>query len=91
MIGAHHAQHIQQIADVEANLQTAEQEREAAEMELQVATANLNSIQQGYSAALAKSTRYETYSGAISTNQLEEARAIAAQQKYAIEAFSVEQ
>ena len=75
-----------EVAEAQANLQTAEQEREAAEVELQVATANLNSIQQGYSAALAKSNRYETYSGAISTNQLEEARAIAAQQKYAIEA-----
>lgn len=75
-----------EVDEAKANLQTAEQEREAAEMELQVATANLNSIQQGYSAALAKSNRYKTYSGAISTNQLEEARAIAAQQKYAIEA-----
>jgi multidrug efflux pump subunit AcrA (membrane-fusion protein) len=75
-----------EVAEAQANLQTAEQERGAAEVELQVATANLNSIQQGYSAALAKSTRYETYSGAISTNQLEEARAITAQQKYAIAA-----
>jgi multidrug efflux pump subunit AcrA (membrane-fusion protein) len=75
-----------EVAEAQANLQTAEQERAAAEVELQVATANLKSIEQGYSAALAKSTRYETYSGAISTNQLEEARATAAQQKYAIAA-----
>lgn len=75
-----------EMLEAQANLQTAEQERAAAEVELQVATANLNSIEQGYSAALAKSSRYENYSGAISTNQLEEARAITAQQKYAIAA-----
>ena len=73
-----------EVAEAQANLQTAESEREAAEVELQVATANLNSIRQGYSAALAKSTRYKDYAGAISTNQLEEASAITAQQKYAI-------
>jgi multidrug efflux pump subunit AcrA (membrane-fusion protein) len=73
-----------EVAEAQANLQTAEREREAAEVELQVATANLNSIQQGYSAALAKSNRYKDYAGAISTNQLEEASASAAQQKYAI-------
>jgi multidrug efflux pump subunit AcrA (membrane-fusion protein) len=74
-----------EVAEAQANLQTAEQEREAAEVELQVATANLNSIQQILSAAQAKSNRYkdDDYSGAISTNQLEEAHAIAAQQKYA--------
>ena len=75
-----------EVDEAQANLQTAQQEREAAEVELQVATANLRSIQQGYNAALAKSDRYQTYSGAISTNQLEEASAIAAQQKYAIAA-----
>jgi multidrug efflux pump subunit AcrA (membrane-fusion protein) len=75
-----------EVAEAQANLQTAHREREAAEVELQVTNANLKSIQEGYSAAFAKFNRYQTYSGAISTNQLDEARATAEQQKYAIEA-----
>jgi multidrug efflux pump subunit AcrA (membrane-fusion protein) len=75
-----------EVAEAQANLQTAEREQEAAAVELQVATANLKSIQEGYSAAFAKFNRYQTYSGAISKNQLDEARATAQQQKYAIEA-----
>ena len=75
-----------ELDEAAANWQAAQKEQEAAAVELQVATANLRSIQAGYNAAMAKFNRYQTYSGAISTNQLEEAKATAAQQQYAIAA-----
>jgi multidrug efflux pump subunit AcrA (membrane-fusion protein) len=73
-----------EVDEAEANWQTAQKEQEAAEVELQIATANLRSIQEGYNAAMAKFNRYQTYAGAISKNQLEEAQAAATQQQYAI-------
>jgi multidrug efflux pump subunit AcrA (membrane-fusion protein) len=75
-----------EVAEAQANLLTAQKEREAATIELQVAAANLQSIQEGFNAATSKFKRYQTYSGAISTNQLEEAQATAAQQQHAIAA-----
>jgi HlyD family secretion protein len=75
-----------EVNEAEANLQTAQREREAAEVELQVAAANLKSIEQGYNVAQTRFYRYQTYPGAISKNQLEEAQAAAEQQKYAIDA-----
>jgi multidrug efflux pump subunit AcrA (membrane-fusion protein) len=75
-----------EVAEARANLTTAEKDHAAAASELQVANANLQSIQEGYNAAVAKADRYQTYAGAISKNLLEEATATAKQQKYAIAA-----
>jgi multidrug efflux pump subunit AcrA (membrane-fusion protein) len=75
-----------EVAEAQANLATAQKDRAAAAVELQVANANLQSIQAGYNAAVAKADRYQTYAGAISTNLLEEAAVAARQQKHTLAA-----
>ncbi len=77
-----------EVAEATANFRTAEKERQGAEVELQVADANLKSIEAGYKSAIAKRDRYQsaTTAGAISQNQLEEAQLNAEQQYQAISA-----
>jgi multidrug efflux pump subunit AcrA (membrane-fusion protein) len=63
-----------EVAEAEANIHTAEKERLAAEAELQVATANLRSIEATHKSAIAKHARYQNAVklGAISQNQLDD-------------------
>ncbi len=77
-----------EVAEAEANFRTADKERQGAEVELQVADANLRSIEAGYKSAIAKRDRYQSAAaaGAISQNQLEEAQLAAEQQYQAIAA-----
>ncbi len=79
-----------EVAEAEANWRTAQKERQAAEIELQVVTANLKSIQAGYQSAAARLQRYQqaAATGAISTNQLEETQLAAQQQLQSISAQS---
>ena len=74
------------VAKAEANIKTAEKDRQVAETELRVTDANLNSIRAAYEAAVAKRDRYQSASkeGAIAQNQLEEAQLTAEQQSQAI-------
>jgi multidrug efflux pump subunit AcrA (membrane-fusion protein) len=74
------------VAKAEANIKTAEKDRQVAETELRVTDANLNSIRAAYEAAVAKRDRYQGASkeGAIAQNQLEEAQLTAEQQSQAI-------
>lgn len=77
-----------EVAEAAANIETAKKDKQAAEMELLVATANLKSIQSAYQAAVAKRDRYQSVgtAGAISQNQVEEAKLSAEQQLQAIAA-----
>ena len=77
-----------EVAEANSNIETAKQEKQAAEMELLVAAANLKSIQAGYQSAIAKRDRYQSVgeTGAISQNLVEEARLTAEQQAQAIAA-----
>jgi multidrug efflux pump subunit AcrA (membrane-fusion protein) len=79
-----------EVAEAQANWRTAQREQQAATAELKVAAANLKSIQAGYQSALARSQRYQSAAtlGAISTNQLEEAKLAAEQQAQSIAAQS---
>jgi multidrug efflux pump subunit AcrA (membrane-fusion protein) len=74
------------VAKAKANIQTAEKDRQVAETELRITTANLNSTRAAYEAAVAKRDRYQTArkDGAIAQNQLEEAQLSAEQQSQAI-------
>jgi multidrug efflux pump subunit AcrA (membrane-fusion protein) len=77
-----------EVAEADANYRTAEKERRGAEVELQVADANLKSIEAGYKSAVTKRDRYQSAvtEGAISQNQLEEAQLAAEQQLQSIAA-----
>jgi multidrug efflux pump subunit AcrA (membrane-fusion protein) len=77
-----------EVAEAEANWRTAQKEQQAAEVELNVADANLKSIQASYQSALTRSRRYKSAAtaGAISTNQLEEAQLAVEQQAQSIAA-----
>jgi multidrug efflux pump subunit AcrA (membrane-fusion protein) len=77
-----------EVAEATANIETAKKDKQAAEMELLVATANLKSIQAAYQAAVAKRDRYQSVgaAGAISQNQVEESKLSAEQQLQAIAA-----
>jgi AraC-like DNA-binding protein len=73
---------------IRQELEAAQKEQQAATAELKVAAANLKSIRAGYQSALARSQRYQSAAtlGAISTNQLEEAKLAAEQQSQSIAA-----
>jgi multidrug efflux pump subunit AcrA (membrane-fusion protein) len=75
-----------EVAEAEANIRTAEKDRQVAEAELLVANANLRSIQAAHASAVAKRDRYQSASkaGAIAQNQREEAELAAEQQAQAI-------
>jgi multidrug efflux pump subunit AcrA (membrane-fusion protein) len=75
-----------EVAEAEANLRIAQKEQQVAEADLNITAANLKSIQAGYQSALVRSQRYQSVAtvGAISTNQLEEAKLSAEQQAQAI-------
>ncbi len=77
-----------EVAEATANIETAKKDKQAAEMELLVANANLKSIRAAYQAAVAKRDRYQSVgtAGAISKNQVEESQLIAEQQSQAIAA-----
>ena len=77
-----------EVAEAEANWRTAQKEQQVSEVDLQVAAANLKSLQAGHKSAVARSTRYQSVAtdGAISTNQLEEAQLAAEQQAQSIAA-----
>ncbi len=77
-----------EVAEAEANWRTAQKEQQVAEVDLQVAAANLKSLQAGHKSAMARSERYQSVAtdGAISTNQLEEAQLAAEQQAQSIAA-----
>ena len=77
-----------EVSEAEANWRTAQKEQQVAQAELKVAEANLKSIQAGYQSALKRSQRYQgvATAGAISTNQVEEAKLAAEQQSQAISA-----
>ena len=77
-----------EVAEASANIETAKKDKQAAEMELLVATANLKSIQSAYQAAVAKRDRYQSVgaAGAISQNLVEESQLSAEQQLQAIAA-----
>jgi multidrug efflux pump subunit AcrA (membrane-fusion protein) len=77
-----------EVAEATANIETAKKDKQAAEMELLVANANLKSIQAAHQAAVAKRDRYQSVStaGAISQNQVEESQLSAEQQSQAINA-----
>jgi multidrug efflux pump subunit AcrA (membrane-fusion protein) len=79
---------IAEVAEAQANWRTAQKDQQAAVAELKVADANLRSIRAGYQSAFARSQRYQSAAtaGAISTNQLEEAKLAAEQQAQAIAA-----
>jgi multidrug efflux pump subunit AcrA (membrane-fusion protein) len=79
-----------EVTEAEANLRTAQREQQAAEIELKVVDANLKSIQAGYQSVATRSQRYQSAAaaGAISTNQLEEAKLAAEQQLQSIAAQS---
>ena len=75
-----------EVAEAEANWRTAQKEQQVSEVDLQVAAANLKSLQAGHRSAVARSERYQSVAtaGAISTNQLEEAQLAAEQQAQSI-------
>ena len=77
-----------EVAEAEANWRTAQKEQQVSEVDLQVAAANLKSLQAGHKSAVTRSTRYQGVAtdGAISTNQLEEAQLAAEQQAQSIAA-----
>jgi multidrug efflux pump subunit AcrA (membrane-fusion protein) len=77
-----------EVAEAEANWKTAQQEQQVAAVDLQIAAANLKSIQASYQSAFVRSQRYQTVAaaGAISKNQLEEAQLTTTQQFQAIAA-----
>jgi multidrug efflux pump subunit AcrA (membrane-fusion protein) len=77
-----------EVAEAEANIKTAEQDKQVAETELLVTMSTLKSIQASYDAAATKSKRYKTTGadGAISKNQVEEAELATQQQLQAIAA-----
>ena len=77
-----------EVAEAQANWRTAQKEQQAAAAEIRVADANLKSVRAGYQSALARSQRYQSAAtaGAISTNQLEEAKLAAEQQAQSIAA-----
>jgi multidrug efflux pump subunit AcrA (membrane-fusion protein) len=77
-----------EVAEAEANWRTAQKEQQVSEVDLQVAAANLKSLQAGHKSAIAKSARYQNAArtGAISTNQIEEAKLAAEQQAQSIAA-----
>ncbi len=77
-----------EVAEAQANWQTAQKEQEAAAAELTVTQANLKSLQAGYQSARAKSQRYQLAgtAGAIATNQIEEVKLAVEQQTQAIAA-----
>ncbi len=77
-----------EVAEAEANWRTAQKEQQVSEVDLQVAAANLKSLQAGHKSALTRSERYQSVAtdGAISTNQLEEALLSAEQQAQSIAA-----
>ncbi len=77
-----------EVAEATANIETAKKDKQAAEMELLVANANLKSIQAAQQAAVAKRDRYQSAGaeGAIPKNQVEEAQLAAEQQSQAIAA-----
>ena len=77
-----------EVSEAEANWRTAQKEQQVAQAELKVADANLKSLQAGYQSALTRSQRYQSVAtaGAISTNQVEEAKLAAEQQSQAISA-----
>ncbi len=77
-----------EVAEATANIETAKKDKQAAEMELLVANANLKSIQAAHQAAVAKRDRYQDAgtAGAIPQNQVEEAQLAAEQQAQAITA-----
>jgi multidrug efflux pump subunit AcrA (membrane-fusion protein) len=77
-----------EVSEAEANWRTAQKEQQVSEVDLQIAAANLKSLQAGYRSALARSTRYQSVAaaGAISTNQLEESQLAAEQQAQSIAA-----
>ncbi|WP_310413445.1 HlyD family efflux transporter periplasmic adaptor subunit [Chamaesiphon sp. OTE_8_metabat_110] len=77
-----------EVAEASANIETAKKDKQAAEMELLVATANLKSIQSAHQAAVAKRDRYQSVgaAGAISQNLVEESQLSAEQQLQAIAA-----
>jgi multidrug efflux pump subunit AcrA (membrane-fusion protein) len=75
-----------EVAEAQANWRTAQKEQQAAAAEIAVTEANLKSVRAGYQSALARSQRYQSAAtaGAISTNQLEEAKLAAEQQAQSI-------
>ena len=77
-----------EVAEAEANWRTALKEQQVSEVDLQVAAANLKSLQAGHKSAVTRSQRYQSVAtdGAISTNQLEEALLSAEQQAQSIAA-----
>lgn len=77
-----------EVSEAEANWRTAQKEQQVAQSELKVAEANLKSLQAGYQSAITRSQRYQSVAtaGALSTNQLEEAKLAAEQQSQAISA-----
>ena len=77
-----------EVAEAEANWRTAQKEQQVSEVDLQVAAANLKSLQAGHKSAVTRSTRYQgvATAGAISTNQLEEAQLATEQQAQSIAA-----
>ena len=77
-----------EVSEAEANWRTAQKEQQVSEVDLQVAAANLKSLQAGHKSAVTRSTRYQGVAtdGAISTNQLEEAQLAAEQQAQSIAA-----
>jgi multidrug efflux pump subunit AcrA (membrane-fusion protein) len=77
-----------EVTEAQSNIETAKKDKQAAEMELLVAKANLKSIQAAHQAAVAKRDRYQSAGaeGAIPKNLLEEAKLSAEQQLQAISA-----
>lgn len=77
-----------EVAEATANIETAKKDKQAAEMEILIANANLRSIQAAHQAAVAKRDRYQSVgtAGAISKNQVEESQLSAEQQLQAIAA-----
>ncbi|MBE9166113.1 HlyD family efflux transporter periplasmic adaptor subunit [Pleurocapsales cyanobacterium LEGE 06147] len=77
-----------QVDEAAANLRIAQEELHQAEAELQSAKANLKSTQAALDSAKSRQERYQTIaeSGALSTNQLEEAQLAVVQQQEAVAA-----
>jgi multidrug efflux pump subunit AcrA (membrane-fusion protein) len=75
-----------EVAEAEANWRTAQKEQQVAEADLNIAAANLKSIQVSYKVALAKWQRYQLAVAGLSKNQLEEAQLAVQQQWQAIAA-----
>jgi multidrug efflux pump subunit AcrA (membrane-fusion protein) len=77
-----------EVTEAKSNIETAKKDKQAAEMELLVAKANLKSIQAAHQAAIAKRDRYQSAGaeGAIPKNLLEESKLSAEQQFQSISA-----